>query len=102
MTEKDFSLRLARLRSEKGVSARDMSLSMGQNPGYINNIESGKSMPSLSGIFFICEYLGITPKDFFDVDSGNPSKAKELFEIAKTLSNEQLDSLINLAKGLKK
>ena len=43
MTEKDFSLRLAKLREEKGVSARDMSLSMGQNPGYINNIESGKS-----------------------------------------------------------
>lgn len=102
MTEKDFSLRLAKLRGEKGVSARDMSLSMGQNSGYINNIESGKSMPSLSGIFFICEYLGITPKDFFDVDSGNPSKAKELYEIAKSLSNEQLDSLINLAKGLKK
>lgn len=102
MTEKDFSLRLAMLRNEKGVSARDMSLSMGQNPGYINNIESGKSMPSLSGIFLICEYLGITPKDFFDVDSNNPSKAKELLEIAKTLSNEQLDSLINLAKGLKK
>lgn len=102
MTEKEFSLRLARLRSEKGVSARDMSLSMGQNPGYINNIESGKSMPSLSGIFFICDYLGITPKDFFDEDSGNPSKAKELFEIAKALSSEQLDSLINLAKGLRK
>ena len=69
MTEKDFSLRLAKLREEKGVSARDMSLSMGQNPGYINNIESGKSMPSLSGIFYICEYLGITPKDFFDTDT---------------------------------
>lgn len=40
MTEKDFSLRLAKLREEKGVSARDMSLSMGQNPGYINNIEA--------------------------------------------------------------
>lgn len=102
MTEKEFSLRLAKLRGEKGVSARDMSLSMGQNPGYINNIESGKSMPSLSGIFYICEYLGLTPKDFFDEDAGNPSKAKELFEIAKTLSNEQLDSLINLARGLKK
>lgn len=102
MTEKDFSLRLAKLRGEKGVSARDMSLSMGQNPGYINNIESGKSMPSLSGIFFICEYLGITPKDFFDLDSSNPSKAKELFDIAKTLNSEQLDNLISLAKGLKK
>ena len=32
MTEKDFSMRLAQLREEKGVSARDMSLSMGQNP----------------------------------------------------------------------
>ena len=35
MTDKEFSLRLAKLRTQKGVSARDMSLSMGQNPGYI-------------------------------------------------------------------
>ena len=69
MTEKEFSLRLAQLREKKGVSARDMSLSMGQNPGYINNIENGKSMPSLSGIFYICEFLGIEPKDFFDIDT---------------------------------
>lgn len=102
MTEKDFSLRLAKLREEKGVSARDMSLSMGQNPGYINNIESGKSMPSLSGISYICEYLGITPKDFFDTDTASPSKANELYAIAKGLSNEQLDNLIALAKGLRK
>lgn len=102
MTEKDFSLRLAKLREEKGVSARDMSLSMGQNPGYINNIENGKSMPSLSGIFYICEYLGITPKDFFDVESTNPTKAYELYDIAKRLSSDQLDHLIALAKGLQK
>lgn len=102
MTEKDFSFRLAKLREEKGVSARDMSLSMGQNPGYINNIESGKSMPSLSGIFYICEYLGITPKDFFDVETKNPTKANELYNIAKRLNDEQLDNLIALAKGLQK
>lgn len=83
MTEKDFSLRLAKLREEKGVSARDMSLSMGQNPGYINNIESGKSMPSLSGLFYICEYLGITPKDFFDTDTASPSKANEFMPLPK-------------------
>lgn len=102
MTEKEFSLRLAKLREEKGVSARDMSLSMGQNPGYINNIESGKSMPSLSGIFYICDYLGITPKDFFDMEARNPSKAAELYSIARGLSNEQLDNLIGIAKGLRK
>lgn len=102
MTEKDFSLRLAKLREQKGVSARDMSLSMGQNPGYINNIESGKAMPSLSGIFYICEYLKITPKELFDVENSNPTKAGELYSIAKGLSNEQLDNLIALAKGLKR
>lgn len=69
MEKKDFSLRLAQLREKKGVSARDMSLSIGQNPGYINNIESGKSMPSLTGIFYMCEYLDITPSEFFDMDS---------------------------------
>ena len=102
MDEKDVALRLARLREKKGVSARDMSLSIGQNPGYINNIETGKSKPSLEGIFFICEYLGVTPSEFFDLDSSNPSRANELFEIAKRLSSEQLDNLIALAKGLQK
>ena len=102
MDEKDVALRLARLREKKGVSARDMSLSIGQNPGYINNIETGKSKPSLEGIFYICEYLGVTPSEFFDLDSSNPSKANELFEIAKRLSSEQLDNLIALAKGLQK
>lgn len=102
MTEQEFALRLARLREEKGVSARDMSLSMGQNPGYINNIENGKSKPSLAGILYICEYLGITPKDFFDTEAKNPSKATELYAIAKGLSNDQLDNLIAIAKGLRK
>lgn len=102
MTEQDFALRLARLREEKGISARDMSLSMGQNPGYINNIESGKSKPSLSGILYICEYLGITPKDFFDVEVTNPSKANELYSIAKELNDDQLEHLIAIVKGLRK
>nr|WP_243114050.1 hypothetical protein [Butyrivibrio sp. XB500-5] len=32
----DFAMRLSKLREQKGVSARDMSLSLGQNAGYIN------------------------------------------------------------------
>ena len=55
MYENEFQTRLAQLREKKGVSARDMSLSIGQNPGYINNIETGKALPSMSGFFYICE-----------------------------------------------
>ncbi len=102
MDQKLFSERLSKLRLNKGVSARDMSLSIGQSPSYINNIETGISFPSMTVFFYICEYLGITPYEFFDIDSKNPSKEKELMSAAKGLSNEQLDNLISLAKGLRK
>ena len=98
MDEKDFSLRLAQLREKKGVSARDMSLSIGQNPGYINNIESGKSMPSLSGIFYICEYLGITPSEFFDIDSKNPTRLNDVIKGLKRLRDKQSETIAALIK----
>lgn len=100
MEEKDISLRLAKLRLKKGVSARDMSLSMGQNPGYINNIETGKCMPSLTGIFYICDYLGITPAEFFDVDSVNPARLKELIGYLKRLDDKQLENVTAIVKSL--
>lgn len=101
MTENEFSLRLATLREEKGVSARDMSLSMGQNPSYINNIENGKALPSMSSFFYICEYLGISPKDFFDTEIKNPSKSMELYSVSNRLSDSQLEHLIALVKDIR-
>ncbi|MBP3706600.1 MAG: helix-turn-helix transcriptional regulator [Clostridia bacterium] len=100
MEEKDFALRLAQLREKKGVSARDMSLSMGQNPGYINNIESGKSLPSLPGIFYICDYLGVSPSEFFDLESKNPTKLDAIIEDLKCLDDKQLDTISILVKDL--
>ncbi len=54
MFNEDFSRRLSQLRTGKGVSARDMSLSIGQNAGYINSIEDGKSLPSMTVFISIC------------------------------------------------
>ncbi len=102
MYGKEFALRLARLRSAKGVSARDMSLSIGQNAGYINTIESGKALPSMSAFFFICEYLGITPKEFFETDSATPDRLRLLVEDLKRLSAPQLESISVLVKDLTK
>lgn len=93
MDEKDFSMRLTKLRTKKNVSAREMSLSIGQNQGYINHIESGQGTPSLSGVFYICEYLGITPSQFFDFDLKNPEKLNKINEYLKKLNDEQLDAL---------
>ena len=100
MYENEFPLRLAQLRNIKGVSAREMSLSIGQNASYINNIESGKSLPSMSGFFYICEYLGISPNEFFDTDSKNPEKMQFLINVLKHLDDAQLDSISSIVKGL--
>lgn len=102
MEKESFSLRLSQLREEKGVSARDMSLSLGYSENYINNIENKLAYPSMTVFFYICEYLNITPEEFFATENKNPTKVQELIDTVKGLSDEQLDSLIVLAKGLKK
>lgn len=100
--KEQFIQRMTQLRLQKGVSARDMSLSIGQSAGYINNIENGVNLPSMTTFFYICDYLGITPRDFFDTQSPSPSKVTQLLEAAKPLEPEQLDHLIALAKALQK
>ena len=95
-----IGLRLAKLRNEKDVSARDMSLSIGQNAGYINSIETGKSLPSIPGLVYICEYLGITVSEFFDMDSPNPSKLNDLIEDLRRLDGSQLDAVRTLVKQM--
>ena len=100
MEYSDFALRLARLREKKGVSARDMSLSIGQNAGYIHNIESGKSKPSITGFFYICEYLNVTPSEFFETESINPEKVNAIIKDLKKLDDKQLDTISALIKGL--
>lgn len=86
----------------KGVSARDMSLSIGQSPNYINGIEGGKNYPSMETFFYICDYFEVTPKEFFDLQSTNPAKVSELMEIVKSLPNEHIDLLIELSKAIQK
>ena len=100
MEEKDFALRLAQLRTKKGVSQREMSLAIGQNVNYINHIETQQGAPSLAGIIYICEYLGITLSEFFDIDNTNPAKLNKINEYLKKLDDEQLEMVENLVKNL--
>lgn len=100
MDKKEFSRRMTELRLNKGVSARDMSLSIGQSAGYINNIENGINYPSMSTFFYICEYLGVTPKEFFDVEVQDPHMNSELMNAARNLNSEQLEHLIALVRHM--
>lgn len=92
--------RLAKLRTRKGVSARDMSLSLGQTNNYINNIENKKSLPSMPSFFYICEYLGITPQEFFDEGNANPEGLNEFIAQARQLDSRSFEYILGIMKEL--
>ncbi|MBR3749493.1 MAG: helix-turn-helix transcriptional regulator [Firmicutes bacterium] len=93
-----FAERLARLRNAKGVSGREMSLSMGQAAGYVNNIENGNNLPSLAMFFEICEYLGVTPQEFFSYT--RPSGDEAAWDALQRLSPDDRALVIRLAERL--
>ena len=97
-----FSQRLTKLRTQKDVSAREMSLSIGQSAGYINSIENQKALPSMAVFFYICEYLGISPAEFFDESNSCPAELQSITEALRELNAEQLSHLEYIARQMKK
>lgn len=93
-----FSERLAYLRMQKGVSARDMSASLGQASSYINNIENGRSFPSMKAFFSICQFLEVTPQEFFDQENTNPPKVQDFVNELKALNPKTMDHFLTLIK----
>ena len=102
MNENYFAARLSHLREQKGYTARDMSLSIGRSESYINKIENKRTKPSMDEFFVICDYLGVTPKDFFDMDSADPETLNELIKDLKALTPEQLSNIASIVRDLKK
>ena len=102
-TDIDYELflqnRIADLRAKRSVSARDMSLSIGQSENYINVIENKRALPSMSVFFYICNYFGISPKEFFDEENNNPILMQDIINELKTLNDEQLSSIYTLIKN---
>ncbi|MCL2356970.1 MAG: helix-turn-helix domain-containing protein [Defluviitaleaceae bacterium] len=98
----EFGERLSYLRMQKGVSARSMSLSLGQNLGYINNIENKRAFPSMEIFFNICEFLEITPQEFFDEENINPEELNAAVDNLKKLDAHSLESISTVIELLAK
>lgn len=100
--QKKFALRLSRLRTLRKVSAREMSLALGQSNGYINNIETGGAFPSLKTFYNICEYLHVSPQEFFEEENDDPERLRGLIEDLKKLDSTQLKMISDIVKSIQK
>ncbi len=92
--------RITQLRLNKGVSEYQMSYALGHSRGYIYNISSGKALPSMSEFFSICDYFGISPKAFFDIQQENPVLMDKVTDEIKTLSDDDIILLFTLIRRL--
>ena len=79
-----------------------MSIDLGHSPSYIHSIVSGKALPSMTEFLYICEYFGISPKEFFDDGTKNPQLIQIVAEDLKTLDEKQIRNIHEIIKGLKK
>ena len=56
----------------------------------------------MQSFFYICEYLGITPMQFFDFDDTWPTETNSLLEEMKKLDNKLTRLILDLVKEINK
>ena len=101
MFEKFIRDRITDLRLLKGVSEYQMSLDLGHGKNYVRSITSGRTLPSLTELPYICEYLGVSVKDFFDESAPNPTLIREMVHRAEKMYAEDLTSIIGVMERMK-
>ena len=92
--------RITDLRLKKGVSEYKMSTDMGHSKSYIQSITSGRSMPPLSEFLYMCEYFGVTPRDFFDDGLKNPALLQQAIDGLRTLNDADIMLIVGHIKRL--
>ena len=85
--EKIRSARLNKQMTQAEVAGDKITRNM------LSAIESGKSLPSMSNFFYICEYLDISPMDFFNFENPRPQELRKINFYLSKLSNSQFKNI---------
>ena len=100
MDEKFVAERITELRLRKNISEYQLSLDLGNNKSYIQNISSGRSLPSMSQFYEICRYFDITPQEFFDEGLHNLPLYQKANDLLKQLDDDDMMAVIAILKRL--
>ena len=80
-----------------------ISLELGMNKGYLNQILNKRKYPSFPAFYEMCQYFDVQPEDFFHESTTlmNEDKAfliHKIDHLLQDLSNEELNALLLLLK----
>ena len=99
MTEDFIRRRITQLRLQKGLSEYQLSLDLGHSKGYIQSITSGRALPSMGEFLYLCEYFGVSPKEFFDENESNPITITKAVNMMRQL--DETDQRLLLEIGVR-
>ena len=54
----------------------------------------------MQSLFYICEYLGVTPQEFFDEGNACPHTLQEFMTEAKKLDSKSMEYILGIMKEL--
>lgn len=94
MDKKELGMRIKTLRENKSLSQNALANKAGVSPTYIYQLEKGEKSLTVEYLEFICDALGVTMGDFFNVSPEiKKDYINELSSTQLSLLNAFLDSL---------
>ncbi|MBP3344716.1 MAG: helix-turn-helix transcriptional regulator [Clostridia bacterium] len=90
--------RVATLRLSKNLSARKLSIELGQGPNYITHIENGQSNVSIESLENICDYFEISLADFFDGKTEYPLQYRKIIDELNKLDSIEIEKVYDMIK----
>ena len=93
MDEKFIRDRITELRLQKDVP---------ESKSYIQSISSGKSLPSLTEFLYICDYLGVTPMEFFNESERTTQLQQRAMQYIRQLDEDEARLIVDLLERIKK
>lgn len=92
--------RFVRIRGEKGLTCQQLADKMEITVQAINQIESGKRLPSMEVLFHFCQVNNISLKEFFDEDLKYPCQYQKLIPYLSQLEQDELNDIIAIIKRI--
>ncbi|MCL2071165.1 MAG: helix-turn-helix domain-containing protein [Oscillospiraceae bacterium] len=88
--------RITELRLRSGDSEHHISAALKRSSGYLYNISSGRSLPSLEQLFAIADYFGLTMTEFFDEKCQYPELISQAVNGMNKLNQDDMNALLGM------
>lgn len=100
--EMNVGERIAYFRSAKGLTVNKLATLSGVSQSYLRDIELGNNNnPTIEVLDCLCSTLGISLKEFFDVDSDMPFSDEPLIKEIYQLTPSQRENLRIFLKSMR-